>query len=156
MTTTVSIAPTVAAALKTQLATVLATSGLDGKPVDVFDSFPSEYVGWDTCIIGDVVDGKHEYHSIRAGRKTRQETYVQHVWFRVIRGGSESTDAKVAAFTHLAKLEDLIANDPKIGLSEVTLVMNVQGFTLNTTQEAGSGGWLAALKAEVYVSVRLT
>jgi len=141
--------------LKSQLTTALVTSGLDGQPVIVMESLAAEYSTWDTCVIGDQVDGAHQYHSFKAGRKSRNESYIQHVHFRVIRGGSESTAARTAAFAHLAELEDLIADDPKIGLAEPTLILQVAGFQCNTTQEAGSAGWLANLRADISVNVRL-
>lgn len=156
MSTTISVVPTVAAQLGELLAVALATAGENYRPVDIYDSFPPSFASWDACIIGDQVDGAHEYASLKAGRKTRQETYIQQIWFRVIRPGAQSTNARNAAFAQLGALEDMIADAPGIGLTEPTLVLNVQGFSCNTTQDAGSMGWLAVLRADVYVSVRLT
>lgn len=153
---TTSVAPTVAARLKTLMQTNLANLGLDSAEVKVYESLPLNFVTWDNCIIGDQVDGVHDIHSIRAGRKHRDETYIQHVHFIIMRPGENATDARVQAYRLLEELEDVIADDPGIGLSIPTLVVRVVAFTCNTTPEPESMGWRAHMRADVAVSVRLT
>lgn len=156
MSTTTSIAPTVAAALKTQIATALAGNGEDGNDVVVYDAMPLNFVQLDTVVIGDIVDGLHQYVTMRAGRKPRDERYTQHIWIAVVRAGSESTAARTAAFSHMSEIEDMIANDPKLGLSEPTLVVSSGGFQVNTTAEAELQGWRVTIRMELHVKVRLT
>lgn len=154
---TTSVAPTVVATLKGLIETALAGMGEGGTNPVVLGGFAAGYSTWDTVVMGDQVEGTHRYNNMRAGRKPRQESFIQHVWFRVIRSGAESTGAQQAAYAQLAKLEDIIANDPSIGLGAdwPTLVLNVQAFHANTTVEGGSQGWLANIRADVSVDVRL-
>lgn len=156
MSTTTSIVTTVANALHAQLETALAGKADNGGNPVIVDGFGAEYSSWDTVVIGDQVNGKHEYNNMRAGRKPRTENYTQHVWFRVIRTGGGSAAARDAAIEQLAVLEDLIADDPKLGLAEPTLVLNVAGFQCNAVTDASSGGWLSTIRADVSVFVRLT
>lgn len=152
---TASIAPTIVARFMATLPTALAGLGDNHTTPVVQESFSAEYSTWDTVIIGDQLDGTHVIQSMRAGRKTREESFIQHVWFRVVRVGAESTASRAAAFRQLAALEDLLANDPTNGTAEPTLRMNVAGFTCNTTTDAGSGGWMSVIRADVRVDVRL-
>ena len=154
---TTSVAPAVVEQLKALLATALAGMGDDGSDPTILGGFAAGYSTWDTVVMGDQVEGVHRYNNMRAGRKPRQESFIQHVWFRVIRSGAEQTAAQAAAYAQLAKLEDIIADDPGIGLGDdwPTLVLGVQAFHANTTQEGGSQGWLANIRADVSVDVRL-
>ncbi len=55
------------------------------------------------------------------------------------------------------EFEDLIADDPSIGLTALpTLVIEVNEFVLNTTQEANLKGWRAVLAVNATVSLRLS
>jgi len=155
---TSSVVPIVAPALKALLTTSLATSGLEGKPVNVYDSYPGDLAGWDNFIIGDQKDGLHEVPTMKAGRKAREEEYIQECIVFVIRPGAESTTARTAAFDHLQNLEDIIANDPAIGLGATnpTLRLAVSTWKCDTYQDGGSQGWMAEITVDVLVKVRLT
>lgn len=156
MEATTSIAPTLGAQLKTVLTSELANMGLEGTDVIVMDSFTTNFASNDTCMIGDVIDGKHEYATMRAGRKHRNESFVQHVWFVAVRPGADSKDAKEAVYAHLERLENLLSDDPTAGLPVPTLRMVVNEFMCNTSQEASMNGWRAVIRASVFVQVRLT
>lgn len=154
MSTRTSIAPTVAATLATLLEEQLIGLGQNGANPVVQQGFAAQYSTWDTVIVGDQIEGVHTFHALRAGRKPREEQYKQRIWFRVIRSGPLSTAATEAAYDQLAVLENMIAEDPKIGLNEPTLVMNVETFQCNTVSD--TNGWLATIRADVKVTVRLT
>ena len=56
-----------------------------------------------------------------------------------------------------SELEDLLADDPQIGLTAIpTLRLEVIAFSLNTTHEAALMGWRITLTADVLVQARLT
>lgn len=156
MAPTISYAPTVAAALKSQLTVALAGTGLEGGDFPVYDAFPPmQGAGFDLCIIGDIINGNNDYVVMRAGRKPRNETWTQQVWFWCIRQGTDALAARQAAFVAYGKLEDVIANDPSLGTGESTLVAKVAQYAANTTQELTQNGFRCNLVADVELSVRL-
>lgn len=152
---TLSYAPTVAAALKSQLATALLATGLEGGDFPVYDAAPPQLLGFDACIIGDIIQGRNEYVVMRAGRKPRTEIWTQQVWFWCIRHGTEALPARQAAFSSYGKLEDIVANDPSLGTGEPTLVAVVQQYAANTVQDLTQNGFRCNLVADVELTVRL-
>lgn len=151
---TTSNVNTVAAALKTQLTTGLSSLGYEGTAPVVRHAYVHD--AWDVAVIGDVVDGEHEIPNMRAGRKHRQEMYFQLVHFFAVRPGTEPDDAKTAALSYLAVLENLLANDVSLGItSNPTLVCAMERWNLNTTADESSRGWKAEITARVQVSGRL-
>ena len=154
---TTTVIPTVTAALKSQLTAATSSLTYEGVAPVVFDAFPAQFTGLDYVVIGDVIEGRHEYVTMKAGRKPRDESYLQRVHIITNRGGSESTDARTAAIAILNTLEDLMANDPCIGLTAIpTLRLNATEFTMNTTHEAATMGWRVTINVNVLVQARLT
>lgn len=152
---TISYAPTVAAALKSALATALLNTGLENGDFPVYEAIPAEFTKYDQCVIGDIVHGENSYVVMRAGRKPRDEKWVQQVWFSCVRNGSEALPARQAAFVAYGKLEDAIANDPSLGTGEPTVVAKVVGFEANTIQEVALNGFRCTIRADVQIEVRL-
>lgn len=154
---TTTVIPTVAAALKTQLTSAVSSLTYEGVAPVVFDAFPAQFTGQDYIVIGDVLEGRHEYVTMKSGRKPREESYLQRVHFMSTRGGSESTPARTAALAMLNTLENMMADDPAIGLTAIpTLRLNAQEFTLNTIHEAATMGWRVTITVDVLVQARLT
>ena len=154
---TTTVIPTVAAELKTLLTTALASVTYEGVAPEVFDAYPAAIAGHDYVVIGDIVDGRHSYPVMKSSRKPREEAYTQRIEFVVTRAGGESTAARTQALLMFNELEDLLADDPQIGLTAIpTLRLEVIEFGLNTTHEAASMGWRVTLTADVLVQARLT
>jgi len=108
---TTSTAPTVRATL---IAALGARPGLDGVTVTHFwqgdaDTQEAIYLGNTTL--------ENEYPVIRSGRKPREETYRIQLHIRSLKPTDWGPTAEVRAFEMIAEVEDLIAEDPAIGLS---------------------------------------
>ena len=108
---TTSSVPTVRAAL---IAALDARPGLDAVAVTHFwqgDANPQEaiYLGNTTL--------ENDWATVRAGRKTRDELYRIQVHIRSLKPNDWGPTAETRVFALLAEIEDLIANDPAIGLS---------------------------------------
>lgn len=101
----------------------------------------------------DVDDGEHVIPTMRAGRKPREETYRVRVVF--VAHDALADTAEVMVFALLARLEDVVADDPGLGLDGEfpTLRAMMDGFEQSTAPHAD--GWRAELEVWVRVAVRL-
>lgn len=103
------------------------------------------------------IDGQSELATIQAGRKQRQESYTVPVTAWTFRPDLDSTAAKtceVEAFDLAAHLEDVVADDPTIGLGPGVqrVVLETQTPTLFPFQK----GWACELALGFAVQARLT
>jgi len=162
---TVSTLPTVKAALITKLTPALGALG----GIQVSYAWPGPNTDPESVFCGRLpFEGplppseilRSEIAGIKTGRKQRQEEYVIPVTFHSFRPDLTVQDAATAearAFLFLSKLEDVLADDPRLGLATL-----VQWAALGDVEiVAGSPipwetGWLSLLVADVVVHARLT
>lgn len=72
------------------------------------------------CVyVGDVT-GSSRVPTMRAGRKPREETYSVEVVVAVLMLEGEVTEAEARAFTLLTEVEDVVADDPTLGIAAAT------------------------------------
>lgn len=153
-TNTVTI--TVANRLKTLIDSAISGLTYESVPPEVFDADPMQYTGLDYVIIGDILEGSHLYATMRAGRKNREEKYLQRLKIKTTRQGSESTDSRLAAFNIFNEIEDLIADDPNIGLTSIpTLRLEITNWEVNTVRELELQGWTVTMTIDILVQARL-
>lgn len=155
--------------LVTQLTANLATSGLTGGPVLVSYSWLGPGNEADAVYLGRRTDVslppstriESTIPTIKAGRKQRQESYTVEATIQSYRSDLTVADAVTAeawAFSILDKLDDLLADDPQIGLT------SIQWARLGDVEIVGQGpipnpsgsGWLMLLLASINVQARLT
>lgn len=110
--------------------------------------------GKEGIFIGGVEDGTHEFATMRAGRKTRNERYLLKINIRTKRDGAEPVDAEERAFELLSEIEDILSEDPRIGLDEPTLRVHLSEFDMDSFTE--DPGWACMIVAKLLVEVRLT
>lgn len=142
-----STAPTVRAAL---IAALDARPGLNGVLVTHFwqgqaDEQEAVYLGNTTL--------QNDWATLRAGRKTREETYQIGLHIRVFTPGFWDATNETRIFALIAEVENLVADDPAIGLSATlpTLRILVGNVTVDplTVDPAGIG-----LEAVITLEVR--
>ena len=109
---TSSTIPTVRAALVAQLA---ARPGLAAVQVDY--AHPGQGLGASAIFLGDS-RGTSGIPTIRAARKARQEAYVIDVWVEVNDDGPTGQGASEAAWTVVAEIDGMLADDPSLGLGQ--------------------------------------
>lgn len=105
---TTSTVPTARAALVAALTTAVT-------PTQVAWSHPGDSREPESVYLGEA-RGSSEYATIRAGRKKRQERYGIDVIIDVATDGPDGQDASERAYELLGELEDLLADDPSLGL----------------------------------------
>lgn len=164
---TSSTLPAVKAALVSLLQDALSTSGVSGGQIPVEYAWPGPDSADEMVFLGrhpDTVGNpltesgsmRSEIPTIKAGRKQRQETYTVDVtcWsFRpdLTAGGAE--EAETRGFQIFAEVEDVLADDPTLGLSSIQhAVLTDVGVALIPFQS----GWASVLVASVTVNARLT
>lgn len=151
MSQTTSSAPLV----RTTLFALLAAANVS--PIGVTWSHPGSYRVIDNIYMGRVLHARSTIPVMRAGRKKREEEYLVEVHFECFRGGDDGSAAETQAFVLLATLEDMLANDPQIGLgsTEPTLRLHLDGWELKTDFDLARDGWGCKLSATVQVETRL-
>lgn len=100
--------------------------------------------------IGNVV-GNFAIPTMKAGRKSRNETYTIAVLIATILATDDVEGAEALAYEHLATLEDLLANDPSFPGVNVAVAGSIEsdcGYVLG-------GGAGCNLTLEVAVTNRL-
>jgi hypothetical protein len=144
---TTSTAPTVRAAL---IAALDARPGLNGVTVTHFwqgdaDTQEAIYLGNTTL--------NNEWVVLRAGRKPREEEYRIVLHVRCMTPGEWGPAAETRIFALLAEVENLVADDPAIGLAATypTLRMIIAEMTVDpVVLEPGGIGAVATLTIEVH------
>ena len=158
MTAVTSTVPTVYRALTTGLRDELAGDGFEGGEVLVTYGGSLSSSPWDHIVFGNTLKGENEWSYLGTGRKRRDESYLVCLAVHCRRPGGEATDALEASYGLLAGLENMIADDPSLGLAEKvspTLVARMVGFDHALEYDEASRGWLCRLDAKVQITVRL-
>lgn len=107
---TTSTVPTARAALVTALTAALPET-------QIAWSHPGDAREPESIYLGEArIDS--EVATIRAGRKKRQERYTIDVLIDVAADGPTGQDASERAFVLLGELEDILADDPSLGLPQ--------------------------------------
>lgn len=104
--------------------------------------------------IASTSTGSHEFATLRAGRKTRNESFTLTVVFDTILAAStDPEEAEARVFEMFAALEDVIADDPSLGM-EHTLRAGIGEWRV--IADHAERGTAAHLEADVNVEARLT
>ena len=90
-----------------------AAPGLSG--VQVSYSHPGDAMETDTVYLGDI-RGRSAPATIKAGRRTRDESYTVDVWVETTVDGPSAQGASERAWTLAAAVEDVVAADASLGL----------------------------------------
>lgn len=101
--------------------------------------------------------GSNTYPVMRAGRKPRDEQYVVNLHLEVQCPDSADETSEARALELLAELEDLVADDPALGLSGTfpTLVAELASWSV-TNGLLDPAGWGTHITAQIEVKSRLT
>lgn len=126
-------------------------------PIGVTWSHPGAYRVIDNIYLGRVLHARSTIPVMRANRKKREEEYLLEVHFECFTGGDNGADAETRAFALLATLENILANDPQLGLgaTEPTLRCHLDGWELKTDFDMTREGWGCKLSSTVQVETRL-
>ena len=146
---TTSTVPSAKAALVALIGTALPGVQVTyGRPSDA--ELDSECV-W----VGDAT-GQQRVPTIKAGRKARHETYsVDVVCWTVIQRGLVS-EAEARAFVLLGEVEDVVADDPSLGLTTATTpVFFATTGQFETAADVASGIPVAVVRMSVNCEARL-
>lgn len=100
--------------------------------------------------------GAGTYPVMRAGRKPRDELYTFDVFLQVLTPDALDETSELRALELLAELEDVVADDPGLGLggTHPTLVARVASWA--STNGLLESGWGTVIKADIEVKSRLT
>lgn len=127
--------------------------------VTAFEQWPGAAAAPEMVVLGEVEWDDEYIATVKAGRKQRQEDWsVEFEVFIFHTPGTVPDDPKPArdrAFAVLADIEDVCANDPKLGLDAGT----VQYAGLRPTSAGPrkfEKAWAYRIAARLYVSARLT
>src|SRR3990167_726235 len=86
--------------------------------LEVFYAYPGEsQAGRAACWFGKTSADTGFTH-IQAGRKRRQEDYILELNIQVIGEGNEQDETDDEAFAYLTAIDELIADDPSIGMTQ--------------------------------------
>lgn len=144
-----SSAPTFRAAL---LAALQARPAL--AQVQVAYSHPGDTVDHEAIYLGEL-RGDSNIPVIRAARKKREERYALDVWFDVAAVGPDAQTASERAWALFGELEDLLAEDPTVGLPAPFRAV-LGDFTETLMFDESRRGWGSLLRAGVECETRLT
>ena len=149
MSATRSTVPTVRAALVALLAARPALAG-----VQVEYTHPLEAIEDEAIFLGDS-RGTAEIATIRAARKSRQESYTIDVWVEVNRDGPTAQDASERAWTLAGEVGDMLADDPSLGLTQpfwAVLEESDQGVYVDDARR----GYVSRVRLGIHCEARLT
>jgi hypothetical protein len=144
-----STVPIVRAALFTALAARPALVG-----VQVAYSHPGQAVEAEAVYLG-AARGSDDVPVVRAGRKKRQESYTLDVFFDVVADGPTGQEASERAWTLFGELEDLLADDPSLGLPQPFWAV-LGEWTETLFFDDARQGFGSLLRAGVQIEARLT
>lgn len=144
-----STAPTFRSAL---LAALQARAAL--AQVQTGYSHPGDTREDESIYLGEV-RGTSEVPLIRAGRKKREERYTLDVWFDVDAVGPDAQTASERAWSLYGELEDILADDPTVGLG-APFWAALGDFTETLMFDESRRGWGSLLRAGIDVEARLT
>jgi hypothetical protein len=128
------MAGTTAAALKSALKTAMAAEGgLSGVPISYGE--PGDMARTEHVWIGAATDGDMEPASFRSSRKRRDETYTLDVVVEVSSiARAEASETRAVLLGTV--IEEMLADDPKVGNVTNLLWCMVDGFELDTEETA--------------------
>lgn len=159
---TVSTVPTVKAQMVTKFKTALATASQDSGQVPCTYAWPGPATQPECVFLGpnpqtaDLrLDLSSDIPTIKAGRKARQEDYTVRttIWqWRPDLTSDGASTVEAAAFTLAALLEDVVANDPQIGL---TTIQWIKVESVSSTLFPFEKGWACELAIDFDVAARL-
>lgn len=144
-----STVPTVRTTLITALAARPALAG-----VQVVRAHPGQAIEPEAVYLG-AARGSDEIPVIRAGRKKRHESYTLDVFFDVVADGPDDQEASERAWTLFGELEDLLADDPSLGLTQPFWAV-VGEWTEALFFDDARQGFGSLLRAAVKIESRLT
>lgn len=139
-------------AVKDALLTILQNDGgLTG--IQVTRGRPGDDIRDEAIWIGRAT-GRHEPVTIRSGRQPREERFTVDVVISVVNGGGSIADAEDRAHALAAEVEDAVAQDPKLGLSDIEWALP------GDIEESGSGytdlGAVCEIRVGIEVRARLS
>jgi len=144
-----STAPTFRAAL---LAALQAKAAL--ATVQTGYSHPGDAREDESIYLGEI-RGSSQIPTIRAARKARQERYTLDVWIDVDAVGPDAQTASERAWALYGELEDVLADDPTVGLGAPFWAV-LGDFTETLMFDESRRGWGSLLRAGIDVEARLT
>lgn len=144
-----STVPTVRAALFAALTARPAFSA-----VQVAYSHPGQAIEAESVYLG-AARGSDNIPVVRVGRKKRQESYILDVFFDVVADGPTSQEASERAWTLFGELEDLLADDPSLGLAQPFWAV-LGDWTETLFFDDARQGFGSLLRAGVQIEARLT
>lgn len=104
------------------------------------------------------VVGRHEIAAIKAGRKPRSESYTITAIVSVLE--QDETDgpevAEARAMVLATEIEDVLADDPRLGLAGAIDWATAGEFESQVVLSAEPEGWLAEVRLGIDVVARLT
>jgi hypothetical protein len=108
------------------------------------------------CVFLGTARGTDRPPVSRAGRVKREERYSLDVWVQVIHPGSDGVAAEERAYALFGELEDLLAEDARIGLGDTLVKATIGEWEQDLGPAEGStGAWCCLLRIEVDVVARL-
>lgn len=143
-----STVPAVRAAL---VALLQARPGLAG--VQVGYSHPGDALERESMFLGGT-RGRHDPANLRAGRKHRDEAYTLDVWVDVSADGPTAQPASERAWALIGELEDVLADDPSLGLGQPLWAVLGECDDGHDFDEE-TRGWKARIRAGVDIKARL-
>lgn len=154
----------VKAQLVVKMAAALANASTDGTQVQVEYAWPGPATEPESVFLGrhpaleDIrTDATHEDPTIKAGRRSRQESYDIPITVWVFGPNLTPADAQkceLRAFELLGLIEDMLADDPLIGLT-AQQIQHVLPVSVASTLRPFEAGWACDLVFTVAVSARL-
>lgn len=144
-----STAPTFRAAL---LAALQARPALAQVPTHY--AHPLDTIEHEAVYLGEI-RGDSRIPVLAAGRKKREERYTLDVWIDVAATGPDAQTASERAWDLFGELEDLLAEDPTVGLPAPFRAV-LTDYTETLMADESRRGWGSLLRAGVEVENRLT
>lgn len=144
-----STVPTVRTTL---LALLGARDALAG--VQISDTHPGDAREVESVYLGEA-RGDDRIPTIRAGRKVRQEAYTLDVWFDCAGDGPTAKTASERAWAFFGELEDILADDPSLGLAPPFWAA-LADWTETIFFDEARRGFGSLLRAGVHCKARLS
>lgn len=117
-------------------------------------SHPGDARENESIYLGEV-RGSSEIPTVRAGRKARQERYTLDVWIDLDAVGPDADTASARAWALFGELEDILADDPTVGLG-APFWATLGDYSETLMYDESRRGWGSLLRAGVDCEARLT
>lgn len=122
--------------------------------VQIGYTHPGDALEHESMFLGDS-RATVELATIRAGRRTRQESYVLDVWIEVNSDGPTAQPATERAYTLLGELEGQLADDASLGLSQPFWAHLAEVDNSNYFDDT-KRGFVSRIRAGIQCEARLT